>query len=137
MDDSPLVRSTYAKCLSSLAESSLRFLEYTQMLKNEENEKTEEIEDPNVLALDSFDAHLGKLHDLIQEEVIILLSDSEAMVNRALLSDITSLCVFFGRQRSDLILSHIATVLNKHDWWLKCAFFESITSVGAFAGSKR
>jgi len=90
-----------------------------------------------MLALDSYDSHLTKLQDLIQEEVVTLLSDPDPMVNRSLLSDISSLCGFFGRQRSDTILSHVATILNKHDWQLKCAFFESITSVGTFTGSKR
>lgn len=135
-DPAVMVRTTYALCLASLAETGLRFLEYVQMLKNQEYEKMEE-DDIKMLALDSYDAHLSKLQDLIQEEVVTLLSDQEPVVNRYLLSDITTLCVFFGRQRSDLILSHIATILNKHDWQLKCAFFESVISVGTFAGSKR
>jgi phosphoinositide-3-kinase regulatory subunit 4 len=57
---------------------------------------------------------------VIQEQATILLIDPESSVKRALLTDITSLCVFFGRQKAnDVLLSHMITYLNGKDWMLR------------------
>jgi phosphoinositide-3-kinase regulatory subunit 4 len=85
-----------------------------------------------------------------------LLADPESSVKRALLTNITCLCVFFGRQKAnDILLSHMITYLNDKDWMLRryvyltdmliiyeclllgySAFFESVKGVGTFVGSK-
>jgi phosphoinositide-3-kinase regulatory subunit 4 len=60
---------------------------------------------------------------VIQEQASILLIDSESSVKRALLANITCLCVFFGRQKAnDILLSHMITYLNDKDWMLRRYF---------------
>lgn len=85
----------------------------------------------------AYDSSLQDLHAVIQEQATILLIDSDSSVKRALLTNITCLCVFFGRQKAnDVLLSHMITYLNDKDWMLRSAFFESIKGVGTFVGAK-
>lgn len=72
---------------------------------------------------------LQALHEMVQQKVVTLLSDSENIVKQSLMENgITRLCVFFGRQKAnDVLLSHMITFLNdKNDWHLRGAFFDSI-----------
>lgn len=74
-------------------------------------------------------AELQALHEMVQQKVVTLLSDSENIVKQSLMENgITRLCVFFGRQKAnDVLLSHMITFLNdKNDWHLRGAFFDSI-----------
>ncbi|MEQ2179943.1 phosphoinositide-3-kinase, regulatory subunit 4 [Goodea atripinnis] len=74
-------------------------------------------------------AELQALHEMVQQKVVTLLSDSENIVKQTLMENgITRLCVFFGRQKAnDVLLSHMITFLNdKNDWHLRGAFFDSI-----------
>ncbi len=76
------------------------------------------------------------LQDLLQEEVVALLTDSESAVKIALLKEMPRLCIFFGKQKAnDLLISHIITYLNDLDWKLRSAFCEAIVGVGTFAGT--
>lgn len=85
----------------------------------------------------AYDSSLQDLQAVIQEQATILLIDSESSVKRALLTNITCLCVFFGRQKAnDVLLSHMITYLNDKDWMLRSAFFESIKGVGTFVGAR-
>ncbi|KAJ3112086.1 Serine/threonine-protein kinase [Phlyctochytrium bullatum] len=121
-DPDVLVRTTYALCISSLAESALKFLELSQMFK-------QGTLDPDIdtdMYLVTYDAALRDLHELVQEEVVALLIDANPAVKRALLSEMPRLCIFFGRQRAnDVLLGHMIT-----------SFFESIVGVGTFVGSR-
>jgi phosphoinositide-3-kinase regulatory subunit 4 len=73
----------------------------------------------------------------IQEHLSTLLVDSSSVVKRAVLRDISSLCIFLGRQRTnDVLLSHMITYLNDRDWLLRYAFFDSIVDVAACAGGR-
>jgi phosphoinositide-3-kinase regulatory subunit 4 len=46
--------------------------------------------------------------------------DSNSLVKRHVLNDISSLCIFFGQPRAnDTILSHVITYLNDPDWTLR------------------
>lgn len=65
-----------------------------------------------------------------------MLSEQPAAVKRAILSDITTFCVLFGRVKTnEILLGHILTFLNDPDWMLRCAFCESIVGVAGFVGS--
>ncbi|CAG8467942.1 599_t:CDS:10 [Ambispora gerdemannii] len=137
-DPEILVRMTYAQCISTLAEIALRFLELTQGFKSDGGLTTldtdSEIEGTYEA---SYDTNLHDLQSLIQEQVTTLLIDPESAVKRALLENITSLCIFFGRQKAnDVLLSHMITYLNDRDWMLRCAFFESIIGVGTVVGGR-
>lgn len=48
----------------------------------------------------SYDTELQALHSMIQQKVVVLLSDPDNIVKHTLLqAGITRLCVFFGRQK--------------------------------------
>ncbi|OBZ87474.1 putative serine/threonine-protein kinase VPS15 [Choanephora cucurbitarum] len=144
-DPNVLVRSTYASCIALLAETGLKFLEMAQLLKSDNvyppnASSSLSPQDLDAEGLDyesAYDASLQDLQAVIQEQATILLIDSESAVKRALLTNITCLCVFFGRQKAnDVLLSHMITYLNDKDWMLRSAFFESIKGVGTFVGAK-
>src|SRR5689334_10026090 len=86
---------------------------------------------------ESYDAELAEIQEAFYEIVVEMLTkDQSTAVRRTLLSDITRLCIFFGRQRTnDFLLPLIITFLNdRHDWELRCAFFQSILNfLGNFA----
>ncbi|RIA90300.1 hypothetical protein C1645_712201 [Glomus cerebriforme] len=130
-DPEIFVRMTYAQCIASLAETALRFLELTQSFKSG---ALTDIDDSYEA---TYDSTLHELHSIIQDQVSTLLTDSESAVKRALLYNITSLCIFFGKQKAnDELLSHMITYLNDRDWMLRSAFFESIIGVGTFVGGR-
>ena len=84
-----------------------------------------------------YDSGRKELLSQFQDHVVALLADPDTSVRRALLGSITSLSVFFGRQRSnDFLLSHLITYLNDRDWMLRAAFFESIVGVATFVGGR-
>lgn len=77
------------------------------------------------------------LQNNIQEHLSALLMDPSSVVKRAVLHDISSMCIFLGRQKTnDVLLSHMITYLNDRDWLLRHAFFESIVDVAACAGGR-
>lgn len=85
----------------------------------------------------SFDASMQELQGHMQEHLSALLMDPSSIVKRAVLHDISSLCIFLGRQKTnDVLLSHMITYLNDRDWLLRYAFFESIVDVAACAGGR-
>ncbi|KAI9485192.1 MAG: armadillo-type protein [Benjaminiella poitrasii] len=136
-DPDVLVRLTYAGCIALLAETALRFLEMTQLLKADSVYPLQDIDSEDLDFESAYDSSLQDLQTVIQEQATILLIDPESSVKRALLTNITCLCVFFGRQKAnDVLLSHMITYLNDKDWMLRSAFFESIKGVGTFVGAQ-
>lgn len=66
-----------------------------------------------------------------------LLVDPSPVVKRAVLHNISSLCIFLGRQKTnDVLLSHMITYMNHREWLLRYAFFESVVDVAACVGGK-
>ena len=66
-----------------------------------------------------------------------LLVDPSPVVKRAILHNISALCIFLGRQRTnDVLLSHMITYLNDRDWMLRYAFFDCVVDVAACAGGR-
>ena len=58
----------------------------------------------------SYDASMQELQGHIQELLSALLMDPSSIVKRA---DISSLCMFLGRQKTnDVLLSHMITYIN-------------------------
>ncbi|KAG0304462.1 Serine/threonine-protein kinase [Dissophora globulifera] len=138
-DKEVLVRSAYAGCIAQFAQTSLRYLELAQLLKNDGaftgNEGDGDAEGSPYEA--TYDSALHDLQVAIEDQIRILLVDQDSSVKRALLSDMTSLCIFLGKQRvDDVLLSHMITYLNGRDWMLRSAFFESIVGVGTFVGGR-
>ncbi|KAG0092152.1 Serine/threonine-protein kinase [Podila epicladia] len=138
-DKEVLVRSAYAECIAQFAQTALRFLELAQLLKNDGAFIGKEVDgDAEGSPYEAtYDSALFDLQSAIEEQIRMLLIDTDSSVKRALLSDMTSLCIFFGKQRvDDVLLSHMITYLNGRDWMLRSAFFESIVGVGTFVGGR-
>ncbi|KAF9485745.1 other/VPS15 protein kinase [Pholiota conissans] len=138
-DPEVFVRCTYAQCIVKLADTAVRYLEMGQALKAhgafQLTAEAHEYESANVEI--SYDASMQDLQGHIQEHLSALLMDPSSIVKRAVLHDISSLCIFLGRQRTnDVLLSHMITYLNDRDWLLRYAFFESIVDVAACAGGR-
>ncbi|KAF9259304.1 ARM repeat-containing protein [Marasmius fiardii PR-910] len=138
-DPEESVRCTYAQCLAQIAATALRYLEIGQALSAHGSLKppfvgAQEYDHSNYEV--SYDANMQELQKIIQEQLSALLTDPSSIVKRAVLHDISSLCVFLRKQANDVILSHMITYLNDRDWLLRLAFFENIVDVGAYAGEK-
>ncbi|KAF9438121.1 Serine/threonine-protein kinase [Entomortierella beljakovae] len=138
-DKEVLVRSAYASCIAQFAQTAQRYLELAQLLKNDGaftgNEGDGDAEGSPYEA--TYDSALHDLQVAIEDQIRILLVDPDSSVKRALLSDMSSLCIFLGKQRvDDVLLSHMITYLNGRDWMLRSAFFESIVGVGLFVGGR-
>ncbi|TCD61372.1 Serine/threonine-protein kinase [Steccherinum ochraceum] len=144
------VRCMYAQCVVALADTAVRYLEMGQALRahgaytmstgvvshgihgvsegQEYDEAQFEV---------SYEASMQELQNAIQEQLTALLVDPAPMVKRAILHNISALCIFLGRQRTnDVLLSHMITYLNDRDWLLRYAFFDCIVDVAACAGGR-
>lgn len=87
-DSCVIVRMSYAKNIATLAETAVKFLEQSQFNNSAD------------MPMPSYESELATLHDILQQNIQSLLTDSEAIVKQTLLeSGITKLCVFFGRQK--------------------------------------
>ena len=153
-DSEELVRSSLASNIALLAETSQRFLEIAQWMRVVSLRRDpsggggmaaqpttptgrERSDSSAVGSMQDFDAELGALQEQVSRVVVALVTDhdSTAAVKRALLTDITRLCVFMQRQSTnDLLLPLLITFLNDRETSLRAAFFESISGVCAFVG---
>ncbi|EED79789.1 predicted protein [Postia placenta Mad-698-R] len=138
-DPEVAVRCMYAQCIVSLADTAVRYLEMGQALKAHGSYKlapdTQEYDEAHFEV--SYDASLQELHNSIQEHLGTLLVDPSSVVKRAVLHNISSLCIFLGRQNAnDVLLSHMITYLNDRDWLLRYAFYDCIVDVAACAGGR-
>ncbi|CAG9792987.1 unnamed protein product [Diatraea saccharalis] len=119
------VRIAYANSIAKLAETAVRFLDQTQNMVDKES--------ANI----NYETELSALHEMVRSTVSYLLTDSQAIVKRALVDNgITKLCIFFGKQKAnDVILSHMVTFLNdKEEAGLRGCFFERVVGVAAYVG---
>ncbi|RVE51799.1 hypothetical protein evm_003602 [Chilo suppressalis] len=119
------VRIAYANTIAKLAETAVRFLDQTQNMVDKET--------ANI----NYETELSALHEMVRSTVSYLLTDSQAVVKRALVDNgITKLCIFFGKQKAnDVILSHMVTFLNdKEEVALRGCFFERVVGVAAYVG---
>ncbi|KAJ7756947.1 armadillo-type protein [Mycena metata] len=133
------VRCTYAQCIVQLADTAVRYLEMGQALKAHGTFKlSPEAQEYDHARFEvSYEASMQDLQSNIQEHLSALLMDPSSVVKRAVLHDISSMCIFLGRQKTnDVLLSHMITYLNDRDWLLRHAFFESIVDVAACAGGR-
>ncbi|KAL7746650.1 Serine/threonine-protein kinase [Sorochytrium milnesiophthora] len=135
-DTEPLVRAAYAQQIAALAETSVRFVELSQYAQEEAAG-----DDPDwqadSMADQACDVVLADLQEAFQEHVTMLLTDADSSVKRCLLSVITRLCIFFGKQKAnDFLLSHMITYLNDRDASLRSAFFDAMASAGAVIGDR-
>ncbi|KAJ0171440.1 hypothetical protein K1T71_012990 [Dendrolimus kikuchii] len=119
------VRIAYANNIAKLAETAVRFLDQTQNMADKEASNI------------NYETELSALHEMVRSTVSYLLTDSQAVVKRALVENgITKLCIFFGKQKAnDIILSHMVTFLNdKEEVALRGCFFERVVGVASYVG---
>ncbi|KAH9942062.1 hypothetical protein B0H21DRAFT_529305 [Amylocystis lapponica] len=133
------VRCMYAQCIVTLADTAVRYLEMGQALKAhgtyQLSADTQEYDEAHFEV--SYDASMQDLQNSVQEHLAALLVDPSSVVKRAVLHNISSLCIFLGRQKTnDVLLSYMTTYLNDRDWSLRYAFFDSIVDVAACAGGR-
>lgn len=122
-DETTIVRQAYAENIATIAETALRFLEYSQL--------------QGIMTSYSYETELATLQEVIQQKVATMFSDPSNTVKRTLMEKtVTKLCVFFGKQKAnDVLLSHMITFLNdKYDRHLRLSFFTSIVGVAAYIG---
>ncbi|KAG9081090.1 Serine/threonine-protein kinase [Ceratobasidium sp. 370] len=137
-DPDDFVRCMLAQCIAPLADTASRYLELGQALKAHGTFKLSDVQDTDEMVFEmSYEASLQDLHSAVQDVLVTALVDPSSTVKRAVLHNISSLCVFFGRQKTnDVLLSHMITYLNGRDWLLRYAFFESIVGVAACVGAR-
>jgi phosphoinositide-3-kinase regulatory subunit 4 len=141
--DSAWVRATYATCLGPLARVALHFLDLRQALIKRAGQQLIDGDldgDQDMVSAsvyrDTYDTARLDLMNQFEMHTTSLLTDDEVSVRRALLTSVTTLCIFFGSEKAnDVILSHLNTYLNDRDWMLKCAFFEAIVGVATYVGT--
>ncbi|CAK4717138.1 hypothetical protein LEN26_006490 [Aphanomyces euteiches] len=154
VDPEESVRIAFAECLPLLAETSRRFLEISCALKQRALHQPSATETARGLTttakknkdgknldttFSTFDNELNRLHSAVARFVIQIAAPdqktSSSLVKRALLHDITRLCVFFGREYTlDNVLPLLLSFLNDRDWELRAAFFQEISGVCTFVG---
>ncbi|KAN0061416.1 Serine/threonine-protein kinase [Thecaphora frezii] len=141
LDPSTAVRCVYASCIFPLADTGERFLQMAQAMRAEgvfaiEHDLSGDFLDTQPDEA-NYDAQLSILQNLIQEQIVTLLTDPSASVKRALIADIEPLCRFFGvAKTNDVLLSHMITYLNDRNWHLREAFFRAIVGVAKTAGNR-
>lgn len=139
---SPLVRSMYAACFSSLLTTARRFLQQSQALKASgifaaDQDLFDEVENQPGAGEATYDAQLQELKAFAQDQATQLLTDSVPAVKRLLLAEIRPLCQLLGMATTnDVLLSHMITYLNDQDWQLRHAFFDAIVEVAHIAGPR-
>jgi phosphoinositide-3-kinase regulatory subunit 4 len=128
-----LVRATFGESLADYADACVKFLEHAHVLM--ERDKSGDENEVYSLQVRRFSLRQGSIHpqcidpsfktfDVILadvqrtflEHLQSLITDESIFVRRAILSKVTRLCLFFGRQTAnDVILSHTITYLNDRD----------------------
>ncbi|EFZ04079.1 serine/threonine protein kinase and WD40 domain protein [Metarhizium robertsii] len=137
---SSLVRATYASCIGSLASTAQRFLEIASSLRADGSMPITDPEvEPGAEAEANFESvfdNAGReLFEILESHTKQLVEDPDVHVRRAFLASVAELCMFFQEHSNDILLTHLNTYLNDHDWTLKCSFFDTIVGIAAFIGS--
>lgn len=143
-DPEELVRISFAACIARLATSSRRLLDLSFAMKPSSSsssltsKSSINVSMSHSGGLGGFDQALVRLQHIISRFVVMILAqERSSLVKRALLLDITRLCVFFGRDHTlDVVLPQLISVLNSREDTtdLRMAFFQSIPGVCAFLG---
>ncbi|CCE61446.1 hypothetical protein TPHA_0A03700 [Tetrapisispora phaffii CBS 4417] len=126
------VRIVLASSISNLVENASRFQDL--FIKSYSNGNDEDwIVD--LETLDITNRYMKKLSEQIEQITILLLTDTDVAVKKALLNNILSLCNFFGREKTnDIILSHLITYFNDKDSSLRIEFIELIPAISVLLG---
>ncbi|KAF2861768.1 hypothetical protein K470DRAFT_214151 [Piedraia hortae CBS 480.64] len=127
--NNPIVRATFAACLTSLAETAIRFLDLMQALGAEDALPSNDKDD-------TYTATHAEIMEFVSAQTRLCLTDDSVSVRRAFLPFIPRLCIFFSSSRviSEVILVHLNTYLNDSPWELRRAFFRTVVGVAVYMG---
>ena len=121
------VRIALAGTLGTFARSAIRFQDATYLSHIEE-----ELDRETISLLHKMKR---RLVSGFEEIMIAFLTDNEASVKMALLSNILPLCDLLGREKTnDIILSHLITYLNDKNSSLRIQLIEAITGIAILLG---
>lgn len=86
----------------------------------------------------NYSTELKELRDSFRDIVASMLDvDAPLVVKKAVLSDISTLCRFFGQEYSEkTLLQLIFSCLNSRDWELRCAVFHNIVGLTSISGAQ-
>eukprot|EP00051_Salpingoeca_urceolata_P013431 m.168711 g.168711 ORF g.168711 m.168711 type:complete len:1395 (-) comp17794_c0_seq2:240-4424(-) len=133
-DEEVVVRTAYAENIATLSSTAQLFLELATIHNTSQQSEAAMAENLSV-----YDNELLALREMVQADLICIMTDAESIVKQTLLaSNLESLCVFLGNQKcTDVLLCHMLTLFNdKRDWRLRIAFLKSIVGVASFVGGK-
>ncbi|KAK4877531.1 hypothetical protein RN001_010037 [Aquatica leii] len=98
VDSNTSVRAAYAQNIATLAEIALRYLEQTQTDWCDKGNSGKSKDVPHI----NYEIEVQTLHDMVQQSVSALLTDSPTLVKQTLLENrTTKLCIFFGKQKEN------------------------------------
>eukprot|EP00163_Fabomonas_tropica_P003388 TRINITY_DN12891_c0_g4_i1.p1 TRINITY_DN12891_c0_g4~~TRINITY_DN12891_c0_g4_i1.p1 ORF type:complete len:1652 (-),score=398.10 TRINITY_DN12891_c0_g4_i1:5-4960(-) len=137
-DPVEIVRVAYAQNLATLAETSRRFLDIAQLLReNDLFAHGGHDEDQSISYVVPYDKELDNLQDAVVRTLTDFLIDTSTPVRRATLGQLSRISIFLGRQKTnDSILPLVITFLNSRDWELRRAFFHNVVGVSAYLGRR-
>uniref|UniRef100_A0A6B2KWI3 non-specific serine/threonine protein kinase n=1 Tax=Arcella intermedia TaxID=1963864 RepID=A0A6B2KWI3_9EUKA len=116
-----IVQHTLAVCLPSLADSASRFVEATLLFKGMQ------MKSENLKTKSEMDVIRESFKDFVE---LMLARDSPRTVKIGILSDLSTLCTFFGQEKTnDLILPLVISCLNDRDGEIKSVFFQNIIGI--------
>eukprot|EP01029_Cantina_marsupialis_P021031 TRINITY_DN49_c1_g1_i14.p1 TRINITY_DN49_c1_g1~~TRINITY_DN49_c1_g1_i14.p1 ORF type:complete len:1254 (-),score=235.45 TRINITY_DN49_c1_g1_i14:262-4023(-) len=146
-EEEEIVQLAFGECLPTLASCASHFLDVGQFFKQQmamakngtetcspDNEREEKL---NIIQIPgSFDQELGQLRqgivDTLQGWLALMTSP---FMKRAIVHDVASLCLFFGRHLTEsFLLPLLLTFLNDRDRELKMTFFDHVSAIAAFIG---
>ena len=136
-DKSILVKAVLAEKLPAVAIHARRFLETRQLLPTVESGQGGRVGLPYN---EGYDADLTRIQDLFQDIVatLVLAPEVSPWVTRGFLFDITKLCVFFGRQRTNNFIIPTLTIstlfLNAPDFQVRKDLHKQLVGIALYVG---
>lgn len=140
-----LTRIAIAACLSSLADSAVRFIDMSEAIKSTTGTiGVGAMDDNNTLddemlmsqAQDTYDGQRQEVATILEELVRLVVTDADNEVRRTILLNASGLCFSLGRQKTnDVVLSHAITYLNDRDARLRLNLFDSVAGLAPYVGA--
>lgn len=137
-----LTRIAIAACLSSLAETAVRFVDMSEALKaamvSDDSIDETAFDDEAILSRsqDTYDGQRQEVATMLEELVRLVVTDSDIEVRKTVLLNASGLCLSLGRQKTnDVVLSHAITYLNDRDARLRLSLFDSMVGLAPFVGA--
>eukprot|EP00049_Salpingoeca_infusionum_P027533 m.33029 g.33029 ORF g.33029 m.33029 type:complete len:1422 (+) comp9569_c2_seq1:216-4481(+) len=150
-DPQLLCRRAFTQCFSRLCGRALYVLEYSYAKQTKENsepghdsadEEGEDMDDQGAslaptTGLRSFDEQLEELRTVVESQFLEPLINGSAHTKVDFVtSQLKHLCQFLGAHKArHVLLPHISTFLNDHQFWhLRASFFDAVKDIAFYLG---